>query len=115
MTTNINGFENVASNQILLTILNRKWNVEDNVKYFNYFTKETKWFNQSIWNKKDKKYNFLLPLDGVKKDIINIMEKNKKLDDYFPGKSLRTCCELTGRTDDFIVEKDKQIMRYSLI
>lgn len=108
LTTNINGFENVASNQIILTILNRKSNVEDNVKYFNYFTKETKLFNQSIWNKKDKKYNFLLPLDGLKKDIINIMEKNKKLDYYFPGKSLRTCCALTGRTDDFIVEKDKQ-------
>lgn len=108
LTTNINGFENVASNQIILTILNRKSNVEDNVKYFNYFTKETKLFNQSIWNNKNKKYNFLLPLEGVKKDIINIMEKNKKLEDYFPGKSLRTCCALTGRTDDFIVEKDKQ-------
>ncbi len=49
-----------------------------------------------------------MPLDGVKKEIINIMEKNQKLDDYFPGKSLRTCCALTGRTDDFIVEKDKK-------
>lgn len=108
LTTNINGFENVASNQIILTIVNRKSNVDDTVKYFNYFTKETKLFNQDIWNRKEKKYNFLLPLDGLKKDIINIMEKNKKLDDYFPGKSLRTCCALTGRTDDFIVEKNKK-------
>ena len=108
LTTNINGFENVASNQIILTIVNKKSNVDDTVKYFNYFTKETKLFNQDIWNRKEKKYNFLLPLDGLKKDIINIMEKNKKLDDYFPGKSLRTCCALTGRTDDFIVEKNKK-------
>lgn len=108
LTTNINGFENVASNQIILTILNKKSDIEDNVKYFNYSTKETKLFSQSIWNKRDKKYNFLLPLDGLKKEIINIMEKNKKLDDYFPGKALRTCCALTGRTDDFIVEKDKK-------
>lgn len=108
LTTNINGFENVASNQIILTILNRKSDVDDNVKYFNYSTRETKLFSQNIWNNKDKKYNFLLPLDGLKKDIINTMEKNKKLDDYFPGKSLRTCCALTGRTDDFIVEKNKK-------
>lgn len=108
LITNINGFENVASNQIILTILNKKCNIEDNVKYFNYSTKEKKIFNQNVWNRKDKKYNFLLPLDGVKKDIINLMEKNKKLEDYFPGKSLRTCCALTGRTDDFIVEKDKK-------
>ncbi len=108
LTTNVNGFENVASNQIILTILNKKSDVQDNVKYFDYSTKKTKLFSQSIWNKRDKKYNFLLPLDGVKKEIINIMEKNKKLDDYFPGKSLRTCCALTGRTDDFIVEKDKK-------
>ena len=108
LTTNINGFENVASNQIILTILNKKSDVEDNVKYFDYSTKKTKLFSQSIWNERDKKYNFLLPLDGIKKEIINIMEKNQKLDDYFPGKSLRTCCALTGRTDDFIVEKDKK-------
>ena len=108
LTTNINGFENVASNQIILTILNKKSDVEDNVKYFNYSTKETKLFSQSIWNKRDKKYNFLLPLDRIKKEIINKMEKNKKIEDYFPGKSLRTCCALTGRTDDFIVAKDKK-------
>lgn len=108
LTTNINGFENVASNQIILTILNKKSDVEDNVKYFDYSTKKTKLFSQSIWNERDKKYNFLLPLDGIKKEIINIMEKNQKLDDYFPEKSLRTCCALTGRTDDFIVEKDKK-------
>lgn len=105
---NINGFENVASNQIILTIVNKKSDIEDNVKYFDYSSKETKLFSQSIWNEKDQKYNFLLPLDGLKKEIIDIMEKNKKLDDYFPGKSLRTCCALTGRTDDFIVEKNKK-------
>ena len=108
LAVNINGFENVASNQIILTILNKKPEIENNVKYINYSSKETKLFSQSIWNRKDKKYNFLLPLDGLKKDIINIMERNKKLEDYFPGKSLRTCCALTGRTEDFIVEKSKK-------
>ena len=108
LTTNVNGFENVASNQIILTVLNKKSNIEDNVKYSNYSTKETKLFSQDIWNRKDKKYNFLLPLDGIKKDIIDTMETHKKLDDYFPGKALRTCCALTGRTDDFIVNKDKK-------
>ncbi len=40
LTTNINGFENVASNQIILTILNKESDVEDNVKYFDYSTKK---------------------------------------------------------------------------
>lgn len=108
LTTNVNGFENVASNQIILTIQNKKCNEQDFVKYFDYSTKETKLFSQDVWYNKEKKYNFLLPLEGMKKDIIDTMQKNKKLDDYFPGKALRTCCALTGRTEDFIVERDKQ-------
>jgi methylase of polypeptide subunit release factors len=108
LTTNINGFENVASNQIVLTVLNKKSNQFDNVEYFDYTTKKTKFFSQSIWNDKKKKYNFLLPPDGMEKEIIDIMDKNKKLGDYFPGKELRTCCALTGRTDDFIVDKNKK-------
>ena len=33
---------------------------------------------------------------------------HKTLDYYFPNKALRTCCALTGRTEDFLVSKTKK-------
>lgn len=107
ITTNISGFENVASNQIILNVANKK-NISNNtLEYYDYLQKEGKKFNQNIWYN-NSKYNFLPPLNGIQKDIIDTMKKNKLLGDYFPGKELRTCCALTGRTEDFIVEKDKK-------
>lgn len=96
-------FPNVSSGQIILTIKNiNKYN--KNIKFTDYKNKSYQLIDQSIWNDSDNGYKYIIPLSKIELSIKNKMEKHPKLVDIFPGKSLRTCCALTGRTDDFIVE-----------
>ena len=106
ITTNINEFEEVASSQLILIISNRKPNINHVVKYADYQSKEVTKVIQSTFDNKENKYKFSRPLQGLAKSIIDKMNNNHKLEYYFPNKSLRTCCALTGRTDDFIVDKN---------
>jgi 23S rRNA A1618 N6-methylase RlmF len=54
-----------------------------------------------------KEYKFYKPLIGYEVDIINKVEKYPILHHYFPDKQLRTCCALTGKTEEFMVTEDK--------
>lgn len=106
LTVNVNEFEEVASSQLVLLASNTRPNKNHTIQYIDYKNSQITEILQSIWDNSSNKYKFLKPLNGATKSIIEKMNKNKKLDYYFPNKSLRTCCALTGRTEDFIVNKE---------
>lgn len=99
-TYNINGFESVGSGQIILNLENIK-NEDYTVNTFDYLEKINKIHHIKKW-KTSKKYKFSIPLDEIESNIIDKIKQHPKLDEIFKNKSLRTCCALTGRTDDFI-------------
>lgn len=105
--TGLQEFENVASGQAIIHIINKK-EYNDAVKIIDYETKKTKTIHQKKWDNKDNKYKFFVPLDPVSSEINAKLERWKMLDFYFPKKSLRTCCALTGKTDEFIVDPKKE-------
>lgn len=107
LTTGLQEFQNVASGQVVLEVINKK---ESNlsVRVEDYSTGIVKTINQEYWNNKKSKYKFVLPMEGIQHEINSKIEKNKMLDEYYPNKSLRTCCALTGKTDEFIVEPNEK-------
>lgn len=108
LITGLSAFCNVSSGQIILTIKNIK-QINDNLELIDYKTKEKCKINQSLWNNNDNEYKFTKPLNSIEEKIKNKMEQFSRLIDIFPGKSLRTCCALTGRTEDFIVKNNKEL------
>lgn len=96
-------FEDVASGQIIINIVNTKLK-NKKVKFINYATNEIFDVNQDIWDNKLTKYAFTKPLSPIEKTIISKMDNFSKLEEIFPNKSLRTCCALTGKTNDFLVD-----------
>ena len=106
ITTNLNEFEDVASGQIIISLI-KKQNT-NKTKWIDYKEKTEKLIDQDIWYNESNDYKIYVPLSDYEKSIDSKMNKHKSLDYYFPGKALRTCCALTGRTDDFIVSKDKK-------
>ena len=95
---NINGFENVNSGQIILNISNKRNKI---IEAYDYINKNKVNIPSDMWLNNEK-YKFLIPLDYNEKVILDKLEKNISLGDVFKGKSLRTCCALTGKTDEFI-------------
>lgn len=114
MLYNLSEFKNVASGQIILKISNK--DVKNNVVYLlDYESKQEKFIKQQEWNDYENDYKFFIPLENIQLKIINKIEKHKTLEYYFPNKSLRTCCALTGKTEDFIAEKDSQHITFPYI
>ena len=105
---NLQEFENVASGQVLVKIRNRH-SYNSKVLFKNYGTGETVLVDQKTWDDEKTKYKYYIPLSGINKDINNKVNQYKKLGDLFPKKALRTCCALTGRTEDFVVEQNAKI------
>lgn len=104
MIYGIVGFDNVASGQIIINISNSK--VDNNiVSCINYSTNKQLFVKQSLWVHDSPKYRFSIPLSEIEQAIKLKIEKGHRLDYYYPNKCLRTCCALTGRTDDFISSK----------
>ncbi|MNP18180.1 hypothetical protein D3C76_1106460 [compost metagenome] len=85
-----------------------KTNKYELTKWIDYKTNKISYMDQSSWYNPKNEYKISLPLDEMDKKLNEKIRKFKTLEDYFPGKSLRTCCALTGRTEDFIVDKDKE-------
>lgn len=107
MITGLNEFSNVASGQLIITIKKRKeQNTE--ITLIDYATRSVCAVNQALWDSDDIEYKFFKPLLPIEEGIKNKIEKFDLLSNIFPGKSLRTCCALTGRTDDFLVEKNDE-------
>ena len=108
ITKGLNNFEDVASGQMLIKITNRK-EANEQVKFIDFGSKTINYVDQNIWNNADKKYKYTIPFYGLDKEILLKIEKFHKLDFFYPKKALRTCCALTGRTENFIVNPNEAI------
>lgn len=107
LTTGLQEFEGVASGQLVIDITNVK-EFNDNIKLINYATKEIKIVSQHVWNNEKNKYKFNAPLSEVQQIINSKIVKYDGLEKFFPQKSLRTCCALTGKTEEFIVNPEEE-------
>lgn len=102
ITKGFQAFEGVASSQIILNICNRQ-EANKSVIFNDYENAISSIIDQSIWDNEKNKFKIYIPLDNQAKDINDKVMKYPRLDVYYPGKALRTCCALTGKTDEFIV------------
>lgn len=102
ITKGFQAFEGVASSQIILNICNRQ-EANKSVIFNDYENAISSIIDQSIWDNEKNKFKIYIPLDNQAKDINEKVMKYPRLDVYYPGKALRTCCALTGKTDEFIV------------
>lgn len=116
ITTGLQEFEGVASGQLIIDIINIK-SLNEKVKLTDYATKNVKTVSQMAWNSKANKYRFNEPLNRVQQRINSKMSIYDCLEKYFPCKSLRTCCALTGKTEEFIVDpyEEKECMVFPYI
>lgn len=115
ITKGLQAFEDVASGQIIINISNRKES-NDSVIFKDIENDISCQINQSIWNDSKNKYKIFIPLAHQAKDINDKVMKYPRLDTYYPGKALRTCCALTGKTEEFVVnplvEKNHLVFPY---
>ena len=102
ITKGLQAFDNVASGQILLKIRNTKC-TNSIVEFKDHSLDKIKHVNQNEWINPKNKYKIIFPAEGFDKIINEKIKEYPRLDTYYPDKALRTCCALTGRTDDFIV------------
>lgn len=108
ITENLSEFENVASGQVIISIINQKPTDNHNTKWINYKDSTEIDINQNIWNNEKNKYKIYKPLNGLTKQINNKCNEFYDLEFYYPNKCLRTCCALTGKTEEFLVDKNKK-------
>lgn len=105
IVTDLNEFLGVASGQIIL-ILEKGKSEAHNTLWSFATSKESKLINQDIWLDEKNEYKIYLKLEGRDSTIISQIESvSEKLEDIFPKKQLRTCCALTGRSEDFMVSE----------
>lgn len=107
LITGLNEFSNVVSGQVIVTLKKRK-RKNDKINLIDYGTKSICTVDQEIWNSDDTEFKFFKPLLPIEEKIKNKMERFDLLGNIFPGKSLRTCCALTGRTEDFLVQNNDE-------
>lgn len=100
----IQAFDCVASGQIVLDISNDERTCM-NVRFIDLENNISMEIPQNFWNNEKEKYKILLPLNRFEDSITKKIEAFPKLEHYFPKKDLRTCCALTGKTEEFLVEK----------
>ena len=115
IVTGLREFEGVASGQLLLKI--RKCSgLNSACNWVEFETKDSTTIKQSLWLSDEPKYRIGKPSNGLEKTIIDKIEEGRPLSFYYPDKCLRTCCALTGKTDEFIVdpnvEKDHLVLPY---
>ena len=101
-------FQNVISGQIILLIENSQ-NISDDIIWHDYYKNIDLQIKQEKWLNDAPKFQFLPPYNDKEEKINSKIKKHKRLDYYFPKKMLRTCCALTGRTEDFLVDKNSLV------
>lgn len=107
LTTGLQEFKDVASGQLVIDITNVK-EFNKNIKLIDYTTKEIKIISQHMWNNEKNKYKFYAPLNKIQQMINSKIIQYDDLEKFFPKKSLRTCCALTGKTEEFIVNPKEE-------
>lgn len=113
ITSNLKEFSNVASGQIIINV-KKACDLHNFIQWTVYDSQEKYKIEQVSWLMDKPKYRFLLPLGNEQKQIISKCETFLKLSEIFPNKSLRTCCALTGKTNEFVVDKN-QILDSNLL
>ena len=108
ITENMSEFDDVASGQVIISIINCKPTAGNIVKWIDFSDNSTIEVNQTLWNDEKNKYKIYKPLSGLTKQINEKCNRFKTLDFYYPNKCLRTCCALTGKTEEFLVDKNKK-------
>lgn len=106
ITRGLQAFEGVASGQLIIDVMNCLPK-KNNVELVNFENKTIKHIEQVLWNDKSKKYKFFEPLSEIQEQINEKLTQYDNLEKYYPNKCLRTCCALTGKTDEFIVDPDE--------
>lgn len=110
ITVNLSEFENVASGQVIIELQkeNIVYPTEHKCKWIDYKTRKHIFISQDKWYDDKDTYKIKTDLNKIENIINEKIKAFPTLDFYYPKKSLRTCCALTGRTEEFIVEKDKK-------
>lgn len=107
MVTGLQEFEGVASGQLIIDIINKQ-SMNKNIELLDYVTQERHIVAQEKWNDAKNKYKFNAPLNKMQESINAKIIQYDGLEKFFPKKSLRTCCALTGKTEDFIVNPTEE-------
>lgn len=115
ITSGLQEFTEVASGQLLLDVDNIKVSNKI-VAWIDYESNNSVEVDQNLWINDIPKYRIIKPMNDIQERICNKLNKYQKLDFYYPSKCLRTCCALTGKTEEFIVdfetEKDHIVFPY---
>jgi len=101
LTIGLKNFQDVASGQIILTVKNITERnpavvINDNSKGIITSIEQNEWIN------KKNDYKFFMPFNPIEKRINDKIKRFQTIDMFYPSKSLRTCCALTGKTEEFI-------------
>ena len=107
ITRGLQEFDDVASGQVLIKI-SKRTGMNEEVVFTDYDKGTTNFVNQHIWDNAKNKYKYVIPFNGLDKEINKKVRQFHRLDYYYPNKALRTCCALTGRTEDFIVDPNEE-------
>lgn len=108
LTVDLKEFEDVASGQVIIKLVKENNDIirnENIVKWIEDDSQDILEIKQIEWYNPQNEFKFTKPLNMYEDKIISKIEENKRLDSYFPKKQLRTCCALTGRSDDFMVDE----------
>lgn len=92
----------VSSSQCIIDISNQQSTNNDTI-IIDTQSNQKYIIQQKIWNTNEN-YEINIPINKSELNILNKIELFPKLESYFPNKELRTCCALTGKTDEFIVD-----------
>ncbi|MGM9880022.1 MAG: TaqI-like C-terminal specificity domain-containing protein [Bacilli bacterium] len=112
--TGLSEFEGVASGQLIISIKNKSSN--SLIEWLDIQENSINFINQNEWMNDHPKYRFRKPFKQYEEEIINKIKKHPSLEYFFPNKALRTCCALTGKTNEFIVSsKDDYPIVYPYI
>lgn len=103
ITKGILSCNDVASSQIILNVSNSS-QPNDAVIFNDYQNNVFTRINQTLWDNPKNKYKIFSPLSPIAQVINDKIRKHPPLNVYFPGKALRTCCALTGKTNEFVVD-----------
>jgi len=114
LTYNVQGFDDVASGQVILTVTNT---LPDNnsVLVVNSETKEKVYIEQNAWNKPNDEYKFRISHCTKSDSVLDkIFSKgDPTLKDLYPKKNLRTCVMLLNMEDSFTsIEQSNSVPSY---
>lgn len=106
LTIGLKNFQNVASGQIILTVKNIAEHnptvvINDTNRGIITAVEQNEWIN------KKNDYKLSMPFNPTEKIINDKINRFQTIDMLYPGKSLRTCCALTGKTEEFILNDNE--------